>query len=274
MVFAKDVQVNVGSRPAWYLPAQVCLLLVLAFSLSSCQTITRISCNQKNWTKAGKKDGKAGKVAEVSFQEHFDTCTAAGSDADETAYMAGYRTGLGNFCTLGNGLEQATQGFNNKNICQSVIGPDFDNGFKQGLAILCSASGGQQFGMSGGIYQGSCPAGSEQAFLTSYLNAINVALPQTVTDIATLEDKQDSLDSEIDLLETLVSYQDKELESDAAAESEAFKDIVKETRSGYQDDLRDRQSERRETREDLQDAKEREENLQKMQMLWQSKLDS
>ncbi|ASJ70347.1 DUF2799 domain-containing protein [Granulosicoccus antarcticus] len=270
----KDVQVGVKGRPAWYLPAQVCLLLVLAFSLSSCQTITRISCNQKNWTKAGQKDGKAGKVSEVSFQEHFDKCSAAGSDADEAAYMTGYRSGLGNFCTLDNGLEQATQGFENKNICLSVMGPDFDNGFAQGLAVLCSASGGQRFGMSGGTYRGSCPAGTEQEFLTSYLNAINLALPQSMQDIATLEEKRDSLDSEIDLLETLVSYQDKELKSAEAAESKAFKDLVKQQRSTYKSDLSSRQSEKWKTESDLDEAEKKRENLQKMQQQWQIELDS
>ena len=274
IVSTKDVQVGFEGRPVWYLPAQVCLLLVLAFSLSSCQTITRISCNQKNWTKAGQKDGKAGKVAEVSFQEHYDKCSAAGSDADEGAYMTGYRSGLGNFCTLENGMEQATQGFDNKNICQSVMGPDFDNGFQQGLAILCSASGGRQFGMSGGAYRGSCPAETEQEFLTNYLNAIDIALPQSIQDIATLEEKRDSLDSEIDLLETLVSYQDKEMKSDEAAESEAYKNLVKQQRSTYKNDLSDRRREKWKTESDLDEAEKKRENLQKMLLQWQVELDT
>ena len=270
----KDGRFGVDSRPAWYLPAQVCLFLVLAFSLSSCQTITRISCNQKNWTNAGQKDGNAGKVAETAFQAHYDKCSAAGSEIDRVAYMGGYRSGLGNFCTLENGAEQATQGFENNNICRADMGPDFDNGFEQGLAILCNASGGQQFGISGGIYRGSCPVDTEQEFLTSYLNAIDIALPQSVKDIENLEDKRVSQKSQIDLLETLVSVKEKEMKSDAAVESKEYKDLLRQQRREYERDLSDRRSESRQTKKDLDEAKEVQENMQKMLLQWQSKLDA
>ena len=269
----KDGRFDFHERgPAWYLPAQVCLLLVLAFSLSSCQTITRFSCNQKNWTNAGQKDGEAGKVAESTFQAQYDKCSAAGSEIDKVAYMNGYQSGLGSFCTLANGIEQASQGFENNNVCQAAMGPDFNNGFEQGLAILCNASGGQQFGISGGIYRGSCPADTEQEFLTSYLNAIDIALPRSVEDIEILEDKKDSLESQIDLLETLVSIQDKEMKSEDAAGSKVYKDLVREQRNEYKSDLSARRRENRQTEKDLDEAEEMRETMEEMLLQWQSKL--
>ena len=40
--------------------------------------------------------------------------------------MNGYQSGLGSFCTFANGIKQASQGFENKNICQAAMGPDFE----------------------------------------------------------------------------------------------------------------------------------------------------
>ena len=187
--------------------------------------------------------------------------------------MNGYQSGLGSFCTLANGIEQASQGFEN-NICQAAMGPDFDNGFEQGLAILCNATGGQQFGISGGIYRGSCPAATEQEFLTSYLNAIGIALPRSDEDIEILQDKRDSLESQIDLLETLVSVQDKEMKSEAAVESKEYKDLLRQQRREYKSDLSARRSENRQTEKDLDEAREMRETMEKMLLQWQSKLDA
>lgn len=272
-MFTKIKRAWLGSGSGLYLASCVSLLLVLSFSLSSCQTITRIKCNSKDWTKVGQKDGAAGKRAENTFLTYYDECSASGAEIDKTTYMTGYQGGLGTFCTLKKGESQARDGHENQNLCMAKNGSAFDEGFTLGLAQLCDSAGGQNFGLSGGIYRGTCPSDTEQEFLTSYLNALGSALPQSIADVTILEVKSTSLQSDINSLESELSKYDNAIESAKKSNNKIWQEQLESDRSNISNRLFTLRMDQRRTEDDLADARKKSRNLQNMLLEWKMRLD-
>lgn len=262
-----------GGGSLYRISASVFAALVLLLSLSSCQTITKFKCNTKNWSNVGQKDGASGKVAEKTFRQYYDECSASGAEIDESTYMAGHQKGLTTFCTMENGVAQARDGYENQKLCTVQFGSAFDNGFTQGLVRLCVSSGGQEFGLTGGIYRGTCPSDTEQEFLISYLNAINATLPQSFAEVVILEGKSNTLQSDIGFLEIQISKYDSAIASANESNNNAWKKKLESDRSNISSRLSRMRMEQSRTDGDLSDARKRSQTLQNMLMKWKLRLD-
>ncbi len=262
-----------NGKSTWQTFTSIFILLLLAFSLSGCQTITKFKCNTKNWNKVGQKDGAAGKLAGRTFAQYDDECSASGADIDKSIYLAGYQEGLATFCTMENGIAQAEEGYENNNLCATSFGSAFDDGFTQGLEKLCDSSGGQRFGVSGGIYRGTCPTDTEQEFLTSYLNGINASLPQSIANVTILEANSNRLQSDIQNLELQMSQYDNAIESAEKSNNKAWEERLEDDRSEISRRLQMLRMDKSRADRDLSKARVKKQSMQEMLLKWKSRLD-
>ena len=190
----------------------IALLLSGQIALSGCQTVAKVSCNTKDWRAVGAEDGAAGKLPELALQSHSDDCAATGTSIDQSASMAGHNEGLAQFCTVASGVQQAADGFENSQLCGVGYGPDFDNGFAQGLERLCTTAGGERMGSVVQAYRGTCPAQKQARFLQGYIKTLEgVGLPGAQSEVEALaarstelENSFSSLSSEISLLDAQI----------------------------------------------------------------------
>ncbi|MFK7858025.1 MAG: DUF2799 domain-containing protein [Granulosicoccus sp.] len=273
-MYTQGLRIRKRRASTRYRVSSAYFLLLLSLVLTSCQTITRIKCNSKNWEKAGFRDGAAGHPADSSFLEYSGRCLAAGAELDKSVYMAGYHDGLSTFCTKENGVEQAQAGFENTMVCAIQVGSAFDDGFAQGLKNLCDASGGQRFGVSGGVYRGTCPPETEQIFLANYLDALATALPQSIADVTILEGRKDALRSRIGSLETAIYQYDTakrlaDTDNNTSKVNQLSNDQSNLTRKLFR-----LESDERTVNSRLKRARKKSEDMQEMLLKWKPKLDS
>lgn len=100
----------------------------LAVLGSGCATLSKRDCLEGDWERVGRQDGNQGQPR-GRLQKHTEACAEYGVVPDQAKYEAGY---------------------------------------KDGLAIYCTAANGFAVGKSGGIYQSVCPAALEGQFLARY----------------------------------------------------------------------------------------------------------
>lgn len=101
---------------------------LLVLMLAGCATMSESDCRYADWRQIGERDARQGRTADY-FADRAGACREHGLAADETAYRAGWRRGLEQFCTP-------------------------DSGFRHGL--------------EGDGYHETCPGGRERAFLAGY----------------------------------------------------------------------------------------------------------
>ncbi len=188
------------------------LLLSGQMALSGCQTVAKIGCNTKDWRAVGVEDGVAGKLPDLAFQGHSAECAASGATIDQSAYAAGHNEGLSQFCTVASGVRQASDGFENNQLCGASFGPDFDNGYAQGLGDLCTAAGGERLGSVAKAYRGSCPIETQGQFLQSYITTLEeVALPTAQSEVEALAARSTELESSFSTLSSQLSNLDAQI---------------------------------------------------------------
>lgn len=130
----------------------------------SCSTFSREQCAKMDWYEQGQKTALRGQTARQGAMYFGRECHAEhGIKMDENAFARGYATGLKEFCT-----------------------PQFT--FK--------------FAADGGLYQNTCPQGTETQVLTQYQSGRMIFLEKKLTE---LQEKTSSLESEISKLEGKVS---------------------------------------------------------------------
>jgi len=185
--------------------------LCLPILFSGCQAITKVKCDSKNWYNVGTTDGQSGKTFDTAFEGHNAACEAVGTSADLAAYETGYDEGILEFCTFDSGQSQARNGFENQMVCPVSVASVFDNGFSRGLEFLCTVEGGRQLATNIGIYRGTCPAESQNEFLSRYINVmenskvnattkqaeVNTNLNTVVTSLASVKANIATYDSPI-----------------------------------------------------------------------------
>ena len=96
--------------------------------LASCQTMSKDECSAADWQVIGQQDGAAGLSSEGRFADHVKSCKKAGVQPDQTAYYAGYQSGLVQYCTPLKGLSVGQGGRSYNNVCP----PDLEIGFMRG----------------------------------------------------------------------------------------------------------------------------------------------
>lgn len=140
------------------------LIALAAGVLSACSTMNEKECRTANWGGLGYEDSSRGRAAGM-LSDRAEACREHGFAVDMPAYTRGWNEGLKAFCT---------------------------------------ATGGQQFGDSGGRYQpGYCPLGMESDFLVGYLPAY-----KRYEDRRRLADLQSQIDRKNNELIRLLSKKD------------------------------------------------------------------
>jgi hypothetical protein len=105
------------------------LLILLALSgLSACASLSKEECLNADWKTIGYEDGSLGR-AETTIQSHRKACAKINVSPDLNQYLSGH---------------------------------------KEGARVYCKKSTAYQLGVSGGAYNGICPADLEPAFLKAY----------------------------------------------------------------------------------------------------------
>ena len=197
-------------------------LLLAVLSTSSCQTITKFKCNNKNWSEVGQSDGKSGKLADVSFDAHNSECVAAGTQIDQSVYMQGYKAGLAEFCVYDSGMSQALDGMINNGLCSVEFGADFDNGFGDGLSSLCTAEGGRRLGSNGKSYRDTCSQNAKADFLNGYVNGLNSYIPATETKLGALQSQLTTVDTSLARVQADISAYDIAIKTAKTNKNEAL----------------------------------------------------
>lgn len=105
-------------------------LLVLVFALSSCSTLSKQECANKDWYGEGYQVGLNGGQPTNQFMFFKQNC------GDE------------------HGIQPDME--------------KFETGFKAGRNVMCTKDGGYQFGLNGGAYTDQCPKEKEDAFFSGY----------------------------------------------------------------------------------------------------------
>lgn len=103
-------------------------ILLMLSGLSACASLSKEECLNANWKTIGYEDGSQGK-SETTIQSHRKACAKINVSPDLNQYLSGH---------------------------------------KEGARVYCKKSTGYQWGVSGGVYAGICPADLEPAFLKAY----------------------------------------------------------------------------------------------------------
>jgi len=153
-------------------------VLMLAFGLSGCASLSKEQCLAGNWNEIGYRDGRQGYKPE-SLDAHAKSCAEHGVRPNHGQYKKGY---------------------------------------SKGIAVYCSPSNGRHVGEAGRYYHHVCPADLEPAFLEHYrygkeLHDVKDKIDTANSDLKKKEDQlrveknssvRSSLRSEISALDDLI----------------------------------------------------------------------
>lgn len=103
-------------------PLLVAIALISA--LSGCASMSEKECAVADWHEQGTRDALGG-YARTRLEDNRQACAKIGVTPDETAYFAGYNTGLQQFCLPGNAAEWGRNGRLYHNSCPAAYERDF-----------------------------------------------------------------------------------------------------------------------------------------------------
>jgi|SRR5690606_14926623 len=118
------------THPLW-LPG---LGIVLAFTLSSCTTMSEGECLTVDWYEQGYRDGRQGYPASRVIN-HRDACAAFGVVPDMEEYDLGRDRGLEDYCAPPNAIAQGRAGHGYGNVCPIHLEERFLFFYRQGLRV-------------------------------------------------------------------------------------------------------------------------------------------
>ena len=113
------------NHPLWRVVALVFLVPVF---LGACSTLSRETCEARDWYQVGFQDGEQGYRAE-RLSDHQKACREYGID---------------------------------------IVSGSYHRGRKEGLTLFCTPENAYEYGRSGQHYQGVCPPRHQKAFLKAY----------------------------------------------------------------------------------------------------------
>ncbi len=255
------------------MPKLIIIAGILPF-LISCNTITKLQCDNKDWQSVGLTDGKKGLMPDQAFSAHNDECLQSGTQANEPAYLAGHTEGLTTFCTYDSGFSQANDGFANQPVCPDSISEAFTRGFDAGISEFCTADSGQAFGERPGRYQGTCPAQTEAQFIRSYLSGLGLMATKARRDEADALAKITSLDSSIGTVQAQVRQYDSEISKARKAENHDLKNYLKDLKDPLDAELSSLRIKRNTADRNLSKARSKLDIESEMRLKWQPVLGS
>ena len=102
---------------------RLCLVLA-SLALYGCATMNEHECRTANWHDIGVLDGRAGQTP-LRIAEHSKACVDYGIRPQESAWNAGYRLGLQDYCRLENAIEEGLAGRRYQNVCPPNVHQPF-----------------------------------------------------------------------------------------------------------------------------------------------------
>ncbi|SNY90329.1 Protein of unknown function [Cohaesibacter sp. ES.047] len=109
-------------------------LLILAPLLAGCASLSQEECATGDWTSIGSVDANQGHP-KSRLADHQKACKRYDITPDAEKYLAGYKTGLGSYCTPANGFQVGRNGYSYHKICPAESEPVFLKGYLRGEVL-------------------------------------------------------------------------------------------------------------------------------------------
>jgi hypothetical protein len=110
-------------------------MILMAYALSGCATMSPEECLQANWEEVGYNDAVEGYTVSRS-SEHREACASTGVTVDFALYRNGHTLGLPYYCTRETGFETADHGGDFATQCRREIFPEYVLGYSEGLDVF------------------------------------------------------------------------------------------------------------------------------------------
>lgn len=112
------------------------LLLLVAITLTGCESMSVSECKVADWYRVGLADGAKGE-SDRHIADYTEDCGKAGVIPNAPRYRHGWDAGIVQFCTAANGWREGVQGHSGKSsVCLGQLGyPAFSRYFDAGLQV-------------------------------------------------------------------------------------------------------------------------------------------
>lgn len=107
------------------------IVLVALFALGGCATMSADECSLSDWHTIGFEDGSQGYTAD-RIGNHRKACAKHGVAPDFSAYTAGRKQGLRQFCQPSRGFSLGTNGGRYNGVCPSDLEMHFVDAYNSG----------------------------------------------------------------------------------------------------------------------------------------------
>jgi len=109
-------------------------VLVLAFGLSGCASLSKEQCLAGNWNEIGYRDGRQGYKTE-SLDAHAKSCAEHGVRPNREQYTQGYDKGIRVYCSASNGRHVGEAGRYYHYVCPADLEPEFLRHYRYGKEL-------------------------------------------------------------------------------------------------------------------------------------------
>ena len=119
------------------------LLLGLLTGCAAKPTVSEYQCRAGDWQTIGFKDGASG-LQSTRLLHHQEACGAYSIVPERQDYLAGWREGLGTYCTADNGFYMGQQGHRLNSVCRAEHREPYASAYADGRRLFTARRGLQQ----------------------------------------------------------------------------------------------------------------------------------
>ncbi|MCK4743486.1 MAG: DUF2799 domain-containing protein [Sulfuriflexus sp.] len=109
-------------------------VLMLAFGLSGCASLSKEQCLAGNWSDIGYRDGRQGYKPE-SIDTHAKACAEHGVRPSREKYTQGYNKGIRTYCSPSNGRHVGEANRYYHHVCPADLEPEFLENYRYGKKL-------------------------------------------------------------------------------------------------------------------------------------------
>ena len=109
-------------------------VLMLAFGLSGCASLSKEQCLAGNWEDIGYRNGRDGYKPE-SLDAHAKSCAEYGVRPNRDQYTQGYKKGIATYCSPSNGRHVGEAGRYYHHVCPAELEPAFLRQYSYGKEL-------------------------------------------------------------------------------------------------------------------------------------------
>lgn len=113
------------------------LLVIGILALSGCasnHSVSEFQCKAGDWESIGYRDGISG-VSSTRILAHQEACGEFGIVPSRNSYMAGWQSGVREYCTADNGFNRGERGMQTNSICKGELREPFASAFENGRRL-------------------------------------------------------------------------------------------------------------------------------------------